>query len=141
MALALVLLASCRDSSGDERLAPTITSITGAGAPSTETISPAGDPGVTVGQVIQACREKDADRLRSFVAGAVTQQEVEALFARGTDVQLMSQTVPRAEGGRATVIVRLRVRRDGATETADRAWELEWDADGVWRLTALPDCF
>ncbi len=102
---------------------------------------PSGDPGVTVVNAVQACREKDADRLRSFVAGAVADADVQALFARGTDVRLESQTLPQLAGDRATVAVRLEVRRDGEVETVDRTWALTRSADGVWRLLALPDCF
>lgn len=138
MLVALFLLAAC---GGDEDRALPPTALR------TEQLTPvadapvAGDPGVTVANVVQACREKDGERLRSFVAGRVSEAEIEALFARGSDVQLLSHTVPEPEDGRATVTVRLRVRRDGGAEDVERSWELERGADGVWRLTALPDCY
>jgi hypothetical protein len=110
--------------------------------PTPETTAPAvGDPGVTVLNVVLACREKDGARLRSFVATPVSERELQALFGRGSDVRLLSQTVPQAEDGRATVTVRLSVRGDGEEEIVERNWELEQGSDGVWRLTVLPDCY
>jgi hypothetical protein len=96
---------------------------------------------VTVVNVVQACREKDADRLRSFIASPVSEAEVQALFALGTDVRLESQTLPEVADGRATVSVRLEVHRDGQVESVEREWTLHLDGDGVWRFAALPDCF
>lgn len=101
----------------------------------------AGDPSVTIVNAVQACREKDADRLRSLVAGGVTDQELETLFARGLDVQLRSQSVPEVADGQATVEVGLEVQRADETELVARAWTLRRSADGVWRFEALPDCY
>jgi hypothetical protein len=138
--LAFVSLVACAGGSADGRPTPTV-ALTEPPAPTPDDVLPAGDPGVTVANAVLACREKDGDRLGSFVAGAVTEEEIQALFGRGSDVRLFSQTVPHAEDGRATVTVRLSVRRDGETELVERTWELEQGADGVWRFTALPDCF
>ncbi len=138
--LAALSIAACADNDVEQPPTPTA-AVTEVRTPTPAELLPAGNPGVTVANVIQACREKDGDRLRSFVAGAVLEEEVRALFARGTDVRLVSQTPPRAEDGRATAVVRLEVRRDGEIEFVERTWELEQGADGVWRLTALPDCF
>ena len=102
---------------------------------------PAGDPGVTVANAVQACREKDAQRLLAFVSGDVSLPEVEAMLARGTDVLLRAQSVPEIAGGQATVQVRLEVRRTGETEFVDRSWDLVHDPDGVWRFTELPECY
>jgi hypothetical protein len=96
---------------------------------------------VTVVNVVQACREKDAERLRSFVATPVSEADAKALFARGTDVRLESQTLPEVQDGRATVVVRLEIHRDGDVESVDREWALQLDDDGIWRFTSLPDCF
>ncbi|MDP3766530.1 MAG: hypothetical protein Q8S13_00815 [Dehalococcoidia bacterium] len=105
------------------------------------TLAPGGDPGVTVLNVVLACREKDGERLRSFVEGPVTDQEIEALFALGTDLQLLSQTEPVVEDDRASVTVRLQVRRDAESEDVERVWELVRGDDGVWRFPTLPDCY
>ena len=136
--LAFLSFGACGGSDVAERptLAPPTTAIT---LPTLDAAAPAGDPGVTVENVIQACREKDSGRLRTFVAGAVSEEEIQALFRRGTDVRLAGRTQPRIEGKRATVEVRL--ERDGEMELVERTWELERGADGVWRFTTLPDCF
>ncbi len=109
--------------------------------PSPTSPSAAGDPAVTVVNTILACREKDAALLRSFVAGTVPEGAIQALFARGTDVLLKRQAPAVIDDGKATVELRLEVHRDGEIETAERIWELERGADGVWRFTELPDCF
>ena len=136
--LALLSLAGCGDGES-QRILPTATT-----EPSTaiaEEVVPAGDPGVTVENAIQACREKDGDRLRSFVAAPVPDEQLQTLFGRGTDVRLASRTPADVEDGLATVSVRLDLRRGGELETVDRTWELEQSSDGVWRFTTLPDCF
>ena len=137
--LALALLPGC---GGSEREAPTPTvAVTLAPSPSPEAVAPAGDPGVTVEHVILACREKNGDLLRTFLADPVPDEEIEALFARGTDVLLTGRTPAVVQDGRATVEVRLEVRRGGEVEMVERRWRLERSADGVWRFTRLPDCF
>ena len=141
-ALTLLLAASlsCNsdDSAGDRAATTLLSTPTTSASPGD---LPSGDPSVTVVNVIQACREKDGDRLRSFVAGTVADADVQALFARGADVRLESQTLPEIQGARETVTVRLEVRRDGEVESVNRDWTLQRDADGVWRLITLPDCF
>ncbi len=109
--------------------------------PTAKVSLPAGDPGVTVENAILACREKDGNRLRSFVAAAVPGTELEALFGRGTDVLLKDMTVQRGEDGSATATVHLKVRREGGEELVERVWELAQGSDGVWRFTGLPDCY
>ena len=140
IALAFVALAACAGGGAGERPTATV-ALTQAPSPSPSDISPTGDPALTVEHAIQACREKNGELLRSFVAVAVRAEEIQALFDRGADVRLEIQTVPRVEDGRATVDVRLEVTRAGEIETVDRAWELVRGADGFWRFTALPDCF
>ena len=130
---------ACGGDDSDRRATPTMAGAATA-SPSPDAPAPSGDPGVTVENVVLACREKDADRLRSFVAPSVPDEEIRALFARGTDVILKSE-MPEAQGDRATVDVRLEVRRDGEVETVERSWELERGADGVWRFSELPDCY
>ena len=139
LALALVGLAAC--DGGGEAEVPAPPSLVAKPAPSPSAPPPAGDPGVTVAYGIQACREKDTEKLRSFVVGAVSEEEMQALFRRGADVRLVSQRLPELEDGRATVAVRLEVRRDGELDLVERLWELERGADGVWRFVALPDCY
>ena len=102
---------------------------------------PSGDPGVTVLNAVLACREKDVDRLRGFVSGPLTDAEVEALFALGSDVQLLSQTVPAVIDETASVTVRLQIQRDAGSDDVERTWDLAQDDDGVWRFLTLPDCF
>ena len=137
--LAIVLFTAC--TGGTARPATPTAQATAAPTPTTDQIVPAGDPAVTVENVVLACREKDVRRLQSFVAAAVSEEEVRALFALGTLERLAGRSPPVIEDGRATVAVRLEVRRGGEPETVERTWELERGADGVWRLTALPDCF
>ena len=96
---------------------------------------------VTVENAIRACREKNAELLRSFVLDAISLEEIQALFERGTDVQLKSQSVPPVDDGRATVEVVIEISRVDGVETAGRSWELARGADGVWRFDKLPDCF
>ena len=72
---------------------------------------------------------------------AVSVEEIEALFERGSDVRLKSQSVPPVEDGRATVDVVIEITHEAGVETVDRSWELERGADGVWRFAELPDCF
>ena len=136
--LVLVSFGACGGSDFADRLNPGPPTIAVV-SPTPDAAAPTGDPGVTVEHVIQACREKDGARLRSFIAGPVSEEEIQGLFQRGTDVRLAGRTPPRIEGGRATVEVRL--QRDGENEVVELTWELERGADGVWRLTTLPDCF
>ena len=96
---------------------------------------------MTVEHAIQACREKNGELLRIFVAVAVRAEEIQALFDRAADVRLVSRTAVQVEDGQATVSVRLEVTRADEIETVDRTWELVRGADGFWRFTALPDCF
>ena len=134
-----VAVFACGEGERDRRATPTVGFVATA-SPSPELPAPSGDPGVTVEHVVLACREKDAERLRSFVAAPASDEEIAALFARGTDVMLKS-AMPEVQGDRATVDVRLEVRRGGETEMVERSWELERGADGGWRLTKLPDCY
>lgn len=138
--LALFAFAACGGGGDDPRPTPTVAS-TLVATPTPEAPDSLGDPGVTVEQAVQACREKDVDRLRSFIAGDESDQDIREMFDRGTDVRLASRTPPVVEDERATVAVRLEVRRSGELETVDRFWELERGSDGVWRFTSLPDCF
>jgi len=139
LGLASGALLGCGDDSGKGPASgPGSTSPTAA---LTEAAPLPGDPGVTVVNVIQACREQAGERLRSFVAVAVSEEELQALFARGRDVRLVSQTPPEIDGERATVQVRLEIQREGRMDVVDRTWELVPAADGVWRLTRLPNCF
>ena len=138
LGLALFLFTACGD--GDS-LPPTPTVTAAVSTATPEEPAPTGNPGVTVENAIQACREKNGERLRSFVAEAVSDDELQALFSKGTDVRLASRTPAIVEDGRASVAVRLDLRRGGELETVDRTWELERGSDGVWRFTTLPDCF
>ena len=134
-----VAVFACGGGDSARRATPTI-GIVATASPSPEALALSGDPGVTVENIVLACREKDAERLRSFVVAPASDEEIAALFARGTDVILKS-AMPKVQGDRATADVRLEVHRGGETEMVERSWELERGADGVWRLTELPDCY
>jgi hypothetical protein len=95
----------------------------------------------TIENAVLACREKDAGALRALVAGDVTQQEVDALFALGRDVVLQSQTEGKTVDGTVSVTVGLEITRATGVEDVDRTWQLAQGADGLWRFAALPDCY
>lgn len=138
--LALIASLACAGGGVDERPTATVATIE-VPTPTPRSLAPAGEVSVTVENAIRACREKNAELLRSFVLDAVSLEEIQALFERGTDVQLKSQSVPPVDDGRATVEVVIEISRDDGVETAGRSWELERGADGVWRFDKLPDCF
>lgn len=144
VAVALLLVASFIAACAGGPRAPSETErppVVATATPRPTQALPAANPGGAVVGAVQACREKDIDRLRTLVAGPVSPDDVEALFARGMDVRLLSQTSPQVEDGVATVTVRLEVLRQGGVEQVERVWQLERGADGAWRLTALPDCY
>lgn len=109
--------------------------------PSPASVPAAGDPAAAVENAVLACREKDAERLRTFIAVPVSDQAIQALFARGTDVRLASRTPALTDDGRASVDVRLEIHREGAVDNVQRTWQLARGADGIWRFTELPDCY
>ena len=98
------------------------------------------DVGVTIENVVLACREKDAPRLSALLATPPPESEIEALFALGRDVVLKGQT-PSVTGDEASVAVELEVQRAAGSERVRRTWLMVRGADGFWRLTALPDCY
>jgi hypothetical protein len=98
------------------------------------------DLGRAIENAVLACREKDAATLRSLVAGDVTQQQIDALFALGRDVVLKSQT-PSINGNAASVTVELQITRTTGFENVQRTWRLTQGPDGLWRFDALPDCY
>lgn len=127
---------------GNGGASPTATApLEATASPSPPAVAPSGDPGVTVENAVQACREKNVDLLRAFVAGAVSEADADALFARGDDVRLALRQQSVFDGDRASVEVSLEIQRNGATEKVARSWNLERSADGVWRFLELPDCF
>jgi hypothetical protein len=129
---------ACGDGDGADVPTPQPTFAVSPTAPGVATL---GDPGLTVRNAVQACREKDAALLQSYVAADVPFSAIAELFARGSDVQLLSQTVPESAGDATTVTVRLRIRREAGSEEVERDWDLVRGDDGLWRLTELPDCF
>ena len=138
--LALIASLACAGGGVDEQPTATVATIEVA-TPTPRTLALTGEVSVTVENAVRACREKNAELLRSFVLDAVSIEEIEALFERGTDVRLKSQSVPPVEDGRATVDVLLEITREAGVETVGRSWELERGTDGVWRFAKLPDCF
>lgn len=138
--LALIASLACAGEGVDEQPTATVATIV---VPTTtpRSLVPTGEVSVTVENAIRACREKNAELLRSFVLDAVSLDEIQALFDRGLDVRLKSQSVPPVEDGRATVDVLLEITREAGIESVGRRWELERSDDGVWRFTKLPDCF
>ena len=138
--LALIASLACAGGGVDERPAVTVATIV-VPTPTPRSLVPTGEVYVTVENAVSACREKNAELLRSFMLDAVSLDGIQALFDRGMDVRLKSQSVPPVEDGRATVDVLLEITREAGIESVDRSWELERGADGVWRFARLPDCF
>ena len=135
-----IFAVACGDGDGSPGGDPTAlpTSIEG---PTAHDVTTLGDPGLTVRNAVLACREKDADLLKSFVAADVSLSDIVALFARGSDVQLLVQSIPEPGGDTASVTVQLEIHRDGDIDEVERTWDLVRGDDGLWRLTELPDCF
>jgi hypothetical protein len=139
VALAVIVLGCGGDGDTDSVTTPEVTVLN---TPSASTAgAPSEDPGLTIENAVEACREKDAERLRAFVAADVSDEELAALFARGDDVLLTVRSFPEIEGGSATFEVVLEVHRGGVAEQVDRTWTLEQGNDGVWRFLELPDCY
>jgi hypothetical protein len=107
----------------------------------TATPGAAGDPGVTVANVVTACREKNSERLQSLISVPVSGQDIQRMWAGGSDVQLLTQTIPDAGAGLVTIDVSLRVTNADGETTVQRTWDLVRGSDAVWRLTALPACY
>jgi len=137
-ALAGVLLIACGGSGNGA--APTV-EVHGQTPVSTRTPGPAGDPGVTIANVVEACREKDIERLRGLISPPVSDQEIQRMWADGSDVKLLTQTVPDVTEGRVTIDVNLQVTLVDSETAVQRTWHLVRGGDGVWRLTALPQCY
>jgi hypothetical protein len=93
-----------------------------------------------VANAVQACREKDVGRLSALIAGTPDDAAIAAMFARGNDVRLLTQSVPDTAERTVSIDVTLEVDRTGGIETAERTWELVKEGDG-WLLTAIPDCY
>ena len=135
----MVLLAGCGDGNGAplrRTAVPVETPTAGASG-----LLPLGSPGATIDAVVQACREKDVERLKGFVAGQVLDAQVRELFARGSDVQLGSYSWASPEERKAVATVGLVIHRESSEERVRREWELTQGDDGVWRLSELPDCY
>jgi hypothetical protein len=115
--------------------------VTSSVASPTPVVAARNDPGATVSAVVQACREKDAERLRALVPASVTDDEIASMLAAGRDVQLLNQSVPDSVTGSASITVSLRVTNDNGSSVVQRTWDLRRGGDGVWRLTALPECY
>ncbi len=94
----------------------------------------------TIENVVLACRQKDAPLLRTYIAVDVSVAQIDALFALGHDVTLRSQAA-NVTGDQASVTVELQIERDTGFENAQRTWQLTHGPDGLWHLTALPDCY
>jgi hypothetical protein len=139
IAIGAVVLAACGGSGGDSR--PPIAVVTSTVSSPTPFVAARSDPGSTVSAVVQACREKDAERLRALVPASVSGDEIARMLAGGRDVQLLSQSVPDAGGDSVSIDVSLRVTNDRGAIVVQRTWDLERGADRVWRLTELPKCF
>ena len=130
-------LVACNSSEG----APDPTLVVTAIAPSPTPAARADDPGAAIAGVVQACRTKDAAALRGLIAGDVTDQEIQQMFAQGQDVQLISQSIPEESGDRATIDVTLRITHDSGETVVQRSWDVARGEDGGWRLTSLADCY
>lgn len=132
-----LIVAAC-GGDGDSEAEPEI--VTSTALPATRPPDGASGPGVAVTAIVQACREKSVAGMRSLVPDAVTDAEIAGMFDEGSDVQLLSQSVPEDQNDRVEIDVSLRVTSDAGEEIVQRTWELERD-EGVWQATALPHCF
>jgi hypothetical protein len=94
-----------------------------------------------VASVVEACREKDAQRLRGLVAVELSDEEINSMWRGGSDVQLVTQTVPEIAGDSASINVNLLVTGATGQTNVQRTWDLTRGRDGAWRLTALPKCY
>ncbi len=138
MFAAILALSACGDSGGTASIVtPSATSAPAATPTSTPIL---GEPKTIVETAVTACRRKDGELLASLVSGGVSDAEIEALFARGSDVRLRSFTFPTEDADTVTVAVGLLIQRTGGAVEVERMWELEQN-DGVWRFTSLPNCF
>jgi hypothetical protein len=106
----------------------------------TAAVAPAGGPGTVVVAAVQACREKDVGNLRALVSADVSEDAITAMFDRGTDVQLLSQSVPPGGSDSVDIDVSLQVLGEEGERIERLTWELE-RIDGAWRLIALPQCY
>jgi hypothetical protein len=122
---------------GDSTAPPAI--VTSTALPPTRPPAATG-PGAAVTAVVRACREKNAAALRSYIPDDVTGAEIAAMFARGSDVQLLSQSVPDTSEDSARIDVSLRVTSDAGEEIVQQTWQLE-RIEGSWKLTELPECY
>ena len=136
-ALVAVVLIAC--GSADSR--PPIVVVTSAASSPTPLVAARNDPGAIVSAAVQACREKDVQRLSGLVVPSVSDADIAAMYARGTDVQLLSQSVPDAGGDSVSIDVGLRITSEGGEAVVHRTWDLRRGGDRVWRLTELPKCF
>jgi hypothetical protein len=135
--LAAALLVAC----GSAAHAPTPTIRHTSAVPTLAPTSPlSSDITRTIENVVLACRQKDAALLRTYIAADVSVPQTEALFALGRDVTLRSQTAS-VTGDQASVALDLQIERDTGFENVRRTWQLTHGADGLWHLTALPDCY
>jgi len=137
LVIVAIALVAC---GGDEKDGAAIPSPTGLPSPSPTQPLIAGAPRVAVEAAVNACREKDADTLGDLVLGGADEAEIQALFARGTDVRLGLLTLPDQEQDVVEVDVALTIQRTTGAEEVERTWELQRTADG-WLFTSLPDCY
>ena len=137
---AVVMAAGVSCGGGGSEGVPTV-AVTTAPVSPTPPIAVSNDPGATVIAVVQACREKNVAQLRALVVAPTSDEEISAMYARGNDVQLLSQSVPDGGTDSVSIDVSLRVMSDEGETVVQRAWELERGADRVWRLSALPECY
>ncbi|MEX0785127.1 MAG: hypothetical protein WD939_00675 [Dehalococcoidia bacterium] len=139
--MALTLAAACGGAGAGGAATPTAPPPTPAPTATVPQVIVAGDPGLSVTSLIQACRSKDAEEVRALLSVEAPDGELQALFARGDDVQLLRQSVPNELDGQVEVTVLLRIQRDSGIEDEERTWELERTEEGIWLFTELPDCY
>lgn len=98
-------------------------------------------------QIFDAIRQHDRDRLHDITGDHLREnlreQDMDHLAScipEGTTISVVDQKVEVA-GDTATVTITLELTTaDGTKTTVDRTWSFEKDADGVWRLSELPEC-
>jgi hypothetical protein len=125
---------------GGQNGQPTIAVTVAVSSPTPRNTTPR-DPTSAVVAAVQACREKDATALQALIAGAPSVQEIQTMFARGTDVQLLSQSLPEAPEGSVSIDVTLTLTGPEGPEPVQRTWDLVEQTTGGWLFTTLPDCY
>ncbi len=94
-----------------------------------------------VDELVAACNDRDHGRLQDL-AGVGTQDRIRGqdnMFNDDVENVTVLDREVSIDGDSGVVKVMLEVTIDGETSEAERVWEYE-KVDGVWVLSAVPDC-